>query len=562
MAGGFMSSVDRSAEQAAPDSADLRRRAQDSVREWVTTAGAPGRAGRRWVVPLAATAAVAAAACAPVVWPLLVAAGAGSGAAVVGAALTQVGGVGGGLLSEAVIRAWDKTRSRGRPDGGQADLRDALAAELEAGLTLDTAAAAALRDDVAGVLRCVEAVQVALTATVEESAAGVRQVLVRGLRELGQEFTEFGWVLDEVNQQLTVIAEDVAQTAATTRQVADNQQQTLVEIAMLRQEARTAFRHRSGQLDPSVSAGPSADEERAAALDAAGVSVSAECPYLGLAAFQPSDTGRFFGREQLTAELVARAGELLSRPGLLMVLGPSGSGKSSLLRAGLLPAIVAGALPARGSWAWPRDLMTPGRRPLLELATRIASLAGIPAGALEADLRTDPARITGAIRQALLTNARRLANTPGFGPPADPVVVDPGAGGQYAEEPDTGLFAAEEQAASGPRLMLIVDQFEEVFTQCADEQERRTFIRALCAAVGTLTPDITTDGRPIGQRVDTRDAPALVVIGIRADFYSRCAAYSELEIMLHCVALPWDTKTGSPRAAGVVRGRRRLGSLR
>ena len=88
--------------------------------------------------------------------------------------------------------------------------------------------------------------------------------------------------------------------------------------------------------------------------------------------------------------LVARAGEQLARPGLLMVLGPSGSGKSSLLRAGLLPAVAAGALPVRGSWAWPRDLMTPGRRPLLELATRIASLAGIPAGALEADLRTDP----------------------------------------------------------------------------------------------------------------------------------------------------------------------------
>ena len=66
----------------------------------------------------------------------------------VGAALSQVGGVGGGLLSEAVIRAWDKLRSRRRDDAGQADLRDALAAELEVGLTLDTAAAAALRGEI------------------------------------------------------------------------------------------------------------------------------------------------------------------------------------------------------------------------------------------------------------------------------------------------------------------------------------------------------------------------------------------------------------------------------
>ena len=161
----------------------------------------------------------------------------------------------------------------------------------------------------------------------------------------------------------TVIAEDVAQTAATSREVADNQQQTLVELAMLRQEARSAFGYRAGRPDPAVLAGPSADEERAAALDAAGVPVSAECPYPGLAAFQPEDAERFFGREQLTAELVARAGEQLARPGLLMVLGPSGSGKSSLLRAGLLPAVAAGALPARGSWAWPRDLDDAGPAP-------------------------------------------------------------------------------------------------------------------------------------------------------------------------------------------------------
>src|SRR5262249_20505044 len=150
---------------------------------------------------------------------------------------------------------------------------------------------------------------------------------------------------------------------------------------------------------------------------AAGPPVSVECPYPGLAAFQPSDSERFFGREHLTAELVARAGEQLVRPGLLIVVGLSGAGKSSLLRAGFLPAVAAGALPARGSVAWPRVSMTPGPRPLLELATRIASLAGISAGGLEADLRADPARITGAIRQALLTHARRETGAPGH-PPA------------------------------------------------------------------------------------------------------------------------------------------------
>jgi WD40 repeat protein len=518
---GLMSSVDLSSGQDGAASAELRRKAQELVRSSVASADLGGREGRRWVAPLAAAAVVAAAACVPVIWPLLPLAATGGGAAVLTAAFTQVGGVGGGLLSEAVIRAWDRMRSRGRSDQGQAGLRDALAEELEADLTLGTPAAATLRGEVAAVLRGVDAVQVAMAATVEESAAGVRNVLVRGLRELGSEFSEFGWMLAVVNQQLTVIAEDVALAAAASRETADSQQQVLVELALLRQEARTGFQ-RPRPVAGAVSAGPSADEEQAAALDASGVPVSSDCPYPGLAAFQPKDADRFFGRQQLTAVLVARAGELLARPGLLMVLGPSGSGKSSLLGAGLLPGIAAGALPARGSRAWPRDLMTPGRRPLLELATRIASLAGIPAGALEADLRTDPSRITAAIRQALLTNARRQANVPGPAPAGDLA-----AAGRQREEPGGDLPAAQQQAAAEPRLILIVDQFEEVFTQCGDEQERHAFITALCAAAGAATPDVANQG-PIRGHVAAREAPALVVIGIRADFYASAAAYSEL----------------------------------
>jgi WD domain, G-beta repeat len=191
----------------------------------------------------------------------------------------------------------------------------------------------------------------------------------------------------------------------------------------------------------------------------------------------------------------------------------------------LLPAVVAGALPARGSWAWPREVMTPGRRPLLELATRIASLAGVLAGALEADLRTDPTRITGAIRQALLASARRQANTAGA---ADsPMLIDLDVG-QQAHKLDTGPLSADRQAAAGLRLVLIVDQFEEVFTQCRDEHERRTFIKALCAAAGTPTSGITAGGGPVRGQVDAREAPAVVVVGLRADFYARTATYPEL----------------------------------
>jgi WD40 repeat protein len=92
-----------------------------------------------------------------------------------------------------------------------------------------------------------------------------------------------------------------------------------------------------------------------------GVPLPAVCPFPGLAAFDVTHAEYFFGRERLVAELVAR---LVGAP-MLAVVGPSGSGKSSAVRAGLLPALAEGVLP--GSERWQRALMRPGARPLAEL---------------------------------------------------------------------------------------------------------------------------------------------------------------------------------------------------
>src|SRR5262249_12415306 len=144
--------------------------------------------------------------------------------------------------------------------------------------------------------------------------------------------------------------------------------------------------------------------------------------------------------------------------GLLVVSGVSGAGKSSLLRAGALPRIrETGLASAPGSQSWPCLLFTPARAPLDELALHVALLAGADASAVGRGLEADPAGFALTARQATLAEPHRLAA------PA----------------------AERDRPPHQRRLLLVVDQFEQLFTQCADERQRRAFIAALHAAAST-----------------------------------------------------------------------------
>jgi transcriptional regulator with XRE-family HTH domain len=211
-------------------------------------------------------------------------------------------------------------------------------------------------------------------------------------------------------------------------------------------------------------------------------------PYRGLAAFAEQDAGWFFGREAAAVALLDKMSRLLAGVGVLVVSGASGAGKSSLLRAGVLPRIRAeGLADAPGAASWPCVVFTPTRAPLDELALRVAPLAGADAAAVRRGLAADPDGFALTARQAALA-----------GPPSQ------------AEEPDGGLAQRDQLQPS--RLLLVVDQFEELFTQCAQEGQRRAFIAALhAAATAGFGPD----------QVPT----ALVVLGVRADFEARCADY-------------------------------------
>ena len=99
------------------------------------------------------------------------------------------------------------------------------------------------------------------------------------------------------------------------------------------------------------------------------------CPYLGLMPFGERDARVFYGRGELVAKLAQRMAGQLDGAGMLLVAGESGAGKSSLLRAGLMPWLAAGAL-GPGSDKWPRRVIQPTGSPVRELAMQLAEVAG------------------------------------------------------------------------------------------------------------------------------------------------------------------------------------------
>ena len=220
----------------------------------------------------------------------------------------------------------------------------------------------------------------------------------------------------------------------------------------------------------------------------AAVSGKIDSPYRGLRVFEEQDAPFFFGRESATADVLKRMSRCVDGTGLLVVSGVSGAGKSSLLRAGVLPQIRGAGLAAAPEAArWPCLLLTPGPAPLDVLAVQVAHLAGVDAAAIRRGLDDDPARFALTARQGALAKLDGAGGDAGSSPPGPP---------------------------RRPRLLLVVDQFEQVFTQCFNEKQRQAFITAMCAATAKDSPD--------------QDSAALIVLGMRADFEARCADYPQL----------------------------------
>jgi len=194
-------------------------------------------------------------------------------------------------------------------------------------------------------------------------------------------------------------------------------------------------------------------------------------PFAGLAAFQEEDTERFMGRER---EILSLIGRLRNQP-LLMVAGPSGAGKSSCVWAGVIPAL------KRSGERWEAMIVRPGRRPLAALADLLAQIAPVTGE----DLHTTAVE----------------ASAPD---PSSPDVL-PGA---FHTQP--GLVGARlrahcRRAGGRQRILLYVDQFEELYTLCADAAERAAFVACLEGVA------------------DDASSPLRVMLSIRSDFLDRMA---------------------------------------
>lgn len=160
------------------------------------------------------------------------------------------------------------------------------------------------------------------------------------------------------------------------------------------------------------------------------------CPYVGLDAFSESEQAIFFGRERLIEE----AARVLTRSRLLAVVGPSGSGKSSLVLAGLLPALKNGAGQSNQQWRYVQP-MVPGSDPLANLARVLSALQGQP----EPDLD-----------EWIERQSKHLLHQPDH------------------------ILRLIDDSADDP-VVMVIDQFEETFTLCVDNPTRDAFVHCLMA---------------------------------------------------------------------------------
>jgi WD40 repeat protein len=312
-----------------------------------------------------------------------------------------------------------------------------------------------LRSDIAMVLREIDAGGTVFRAAIETGDEELQREVLAAFEALSAEFGDLAFMLADLARAAGEIQDSLGGQGSELRAASEQVGRQSADVRMIREELAVIEQRTRQWVPDPTDPGPR----------------WSGCPYRGLLPYEQAHETVFRGRERLTAELTGK----LAGAGIVMVTGASGAGKTSLLQAGLIPALARG-MQVPGSASWPVVSLTATGHPLTDLAAGLATVGG-----------GDPV----AIR-------RMLADAPG----------------------ETHLLIRETLLAApgdAARLVLIVDQFEQVFAAAGPdgEPERAAFIDAVYAAAS----------RPAGAR---GEPPARVVIAVRGDYWDRCAAYPQL----------------------------------
>lgn len=203
-------------------------------------------------------------------------------------------------------------------------------------------------------------------------------------------------------------------------------------------------------------------------------------PYMGLRPYGETDSEFFFGRTALVIRLIERLTEDTELNNFLALVGPSGSGKSSVIYAGLIPQLKAGAI--TGSDSWYVTTMTPSSQPFQNLILALRSIAAVAVD---------------DFTQEIVENSQSL-----------------------------NQLMPSLMGHSDNHLLLFIDQFEELFTQVDDEDTRQKFLNLLIRTVQNPTSNIQ------------------IIITMRADFYDKPLQYEEFGKLMQArteVILPLDS---------------------
>jgi WD40 repeat protein len=434
-------------------------RLQAGIREWLLRTSRNGRHELRDIQ-------------APAVLPLLCAAAFGSALAASGdlasaSAVARIGvlsSVDAAALRDVLGGALEQARSaHSSAEPSRYDIQREInlsLREILASADGQADQAALVRSDIAMVLREIDAGGTVFRAAIESGSEELQREVLAAVEAVSAEFGELAFLLGDLARAAGEVQDGLRGQGAELRTSSEQVGRQSADVRLIREELAVIERRTTGWL-------PGVDGRQAPAW-------TGGCPYRGLLPYDRAHEAVFYGRERLTAELAG----LLAETGVVMVTGASGAGKTSLLQAGLVPALARGVqLP--GSSSWPVVSMTPTTRPLAELAARLAALDG-----------RDPASIRSG-----------LAETPR----------------------NADLLISEIAGKEAGRLVLIIDQFEEVFADRSEEGrlERAAFIDAVCAAATS----------PTGPR---GESPALAVLAVRGDYWDRCASYPQLApVMQH-----------------------------